>query len=125
MLKTVSYKLSYPDNKKLLEESCKKNEAIRVLANELYESNINQTTKAVNKLLIETAERMGVSLYDLCFHTIPELGAPKWNDDMTTCSQEISLVPVEFDLTHDGGYWREKYFRLKDRMREAMDKIDE
>lgn len=125
MAKTVKYTLSYPDSQKLLEESCKKNDAIRRIANELYESNINQTTKAINKLLIEAAERMGVSLYDLCFHTIPELGAPKWDDDMKACSQEISLVPVEFDLTHDGGYWKEKYFRLKERMQEAMDKIDE
>ena len=125
MAKTVKYTLSYPDSKKLLEEYCKKNEAIRMIANELYESNMAQTTEAVNKLLVESAERMGVSLYDICFHTIPELGAPRWSDDMKACTQEISLVPVEFDLTHDGGYWKQKYFRLKERMMELINNIEE
>ena len=128
-MKNFKYQLSYPDSKKLLDEALKKDNAINDL---MYKHMAFETkelaTKAVNKLLYETAENMCMSLYDLCFHTVPEWGAPeigtKEYEEMMekmTFRQTLKLVPVEFDLTHDGGYWKEKYFALKEKMQELID----
>ena len=117
----VRYTLSYPDSKKIVEESFKRDEAIRKLSGNMFDYNIEQTRKAINKLLFETAEQLNVSLYHLCFHTIPEVGPVEWDDDMKACQQTISLSPVDFDLTHDGGYWKEKYYDLKNKMRDLID----
>lgn len=121
MKQKVRYTLSYPDSKKILDEANMRTDAIRKLADEMFKHNIEQTRKAINKLLFETAEQLNVSLYHLCFHTIPEVGPVEWDDDMKACQQTISLSPVEFDLTHDGGYWKEKYYDLKNKMRDLID----
>lgn len=130
-----TYKLSYPDSKKLLNEALNKTKAIRSLVdNFLFESE-KQAIEAVNELLIKTAKETGMSLYDLCFRTIPVI-TPQATvstdykefmkvQDTFGIEQEVRLEPVEFDLTHDGGYWKNKYFALKKEMRELIDKKEE
>ena len=80
------------------------------------EDNEKQLIKSINKCLYETAEKMGVSLYHLCFHTVPEY---EYEGIITS----IKLAPVEFDLIHDGGYWKQKYYELKDKMQETIDEV--
>lgn len=130
-----TYKLSYPDSKKLLNEALNKKEAIRSLVdNFLFESE-KQAIEAVNELLIKTAKETGMSLYDLCFRTIPVI-TPHTTvstdykefmkvQDTFEIEQGVRLEPVEFDFTHDGGYWKNKYFALKKEMRELIDKKEE
>ena len=126
-------KLSYPDSKKLLNEVLNKTEAIRSLVeNGLIESE-KKAIEVVNDLLIERAKQTGLSLYDICFHTIPvftPLTLTKVSTDYSEfmrvqdtfeIEQGVRLEPVEFDLTHDGGYWKNKYFALKKEMRKLID----
>jgi len=129
-----NYKLSFPDSKKLLDESVKKYDAIKrlVYENFAYET-VDQATKAVNELLYKTAKEKNISLYDLCFRTIPEYGTPEIEfknengliKQDIVINQEVRLIPVEFDLTHDGGYWKGKYFALKAKIRELIENKDE
>lgn len=116
------YTLSYPDSVKLLRESCKKDEAIRSLMQRVSEERKDAILHNVNKILYETAEKKGMSLYTLCFHTVPdfEYNCSGVNDLTAT----IRLIPVEFDLTHDGGYWKQKYYELKKKMQELIDSRD-
>lgn len=123
------YLLPYPDSKKLLDELLKKDNAIIELINKHMAFGTKELSiKAVNKLLYDTAEKMGISLYDLCFRTttelgVPEIGTKEYEEMMEKMAfrQTLKLVPVEFDLTHDGGYWKEKYFALKSKMQEVID----
>ena len=132
MDKAYKYQLSYPDSKKVLDEALKKDRAIEeLLYNGLYETK-KQATAAVNKLVYETAEKMGISVYDLCFRTIPEWGAPEFDakdyESMKhdfSFTQTLKLAPVEFDFEHDGGYWKKKYFALKAKMQGVIDSKDE
>ena len=129
------HELSYPDSQRILEESLEKSRAIRSLVEQMMYENEKEATKAVNALLIQAAEKTGQSLYDICFHTIPvvkpvELDMKDYKDmcglgvDLNF-RQEVRLEPVEFDLIHDGGYWKNKYFALKKAMRELIDKKEE
>lgn len=128
----IKYKLSYPDSQKMLNEVLKKYRAIDKLLYDCQYETKKQATAVVNKLVYETAEKIGISVYDLCFRTIPEYGTPeidiKEYKDMTqnmTFTQTLKLIPVEFDLTHDGGYWKKKYFALKAKMQELIDEKED
>ena len=106
------FKLSYPDSKKILDELCKKDSAIDRLVYDGILSSRKEAIKVVNNLLIEQAEKMGCSLYDLCLRTIPEWSCSSTdfnessNGVMVNITQNVRLKPIVFDLTHDGGYWK-------------------
>ena len=112
------YTLSYPDSIKILQESCKKDEAIRSLMQRSMDYNEETLLHTINKLLFETAEKTGTSLYTLCFNTIPDL---EYKDLATT----IRLSPVEFDFEHDGGYWKNKYYDLLNKMQIVINEEEE
>lgn len=121
MSNQVKFEMSYPDSQKVLKEYSKRVETLNKLAIELFENDIEQTRKDVNKLLFETAERLNISLYDLCFHTVPVIDEVEWSDELKACKKTISLAPIEFDLTHDGGYWKQKYYDLKKKVQKLVD----
>lgn len=104
------YVLSFPDSKKLLDEALKRTHAMENLTTEMWADTREQIVKATNKLVYETADKKGMSIYDLCFRTIPDFDG-----------ENITLVPLKFDFTHDGGYWKKKYFNLKKKMQEVID----
>ena len=103
------YTLSYPDSVKILQESCKKDEAIRSLMQQSMDYNKEELLHEINKLLFETAEKTGMSLYTLCFNTIPDF-------EYEGLTMTIRLSPIEFDFKHDGGYWKNKYYDLLNKM---------
>lgn len=107
------YILSYPDSLRLMQENAKKHEAIRKMLDIAIADSEEQLMRAINKCVYDNAERLGVSIYHLCFHTIPDY-------EYEGSSVTIELKPVEFDFTHDGGYWKEKYFKLKRKMQEVI-----
>ena len=113
-----TYKLSYPDSVKLMNESLKKEDAIRKIQEGVYNATRDQIIKAVNKCVYENAERNGVSVYSVCFHTTPEVSR-----DGSLLS--VTLAPVEFDLTHDGGYWKGKYYSLLQKVKNIEDETTE
>ena len=112
------YELSYPDSVKLMNESLKKEDAIRKIQEEVYNATRDQIIKAVNKCVYETAERNGVSVYYVCFHTTPEVSHGE-------SLSSVTLAPVEFDLTHDGGYWKNKYYSLLQKVKNFVDETTE
>lgn len=115
------YVLSFPDSVKLLNESINKDKAIDELVS-FSGLEAQKVVELVNECLYKNAKEHGISLYDLCFRTVPEVD---YSAVSSTSLGEINLVvkltPVEFDLTHDGGYWKNKYFDLKKRMQEIID----
>lgn len=129
------HKLSYPDSIKILNESIKKNRAIDLIVEQMRYASEKDAIKAVNDLLIQAAQETGASLYDICFHTIPVVRQVEMTmkDYKDMCGlgvdlgfqTEVRLEPVEFDLTYDGGYWKNKYFALKKAMIELINKKDE
>lgn len=100
----------------------------------VYEHAIYETKKiaieVVNKLLYDIAKDNGISLYELCFHTTVEYSYPEGDlKDNCNClnktlSAQVKIVPVEFDLTHDDDYWRDRYLKFKAKIRELVN-IDE
>lgn len=90
-----------------------------------------QIREAVNDAVYENAKRLGLSVYDICFRTVPRihnkmdfdtslLKEPKMSVEFT-----VELDPVEFELEKGPGYWKNKYYRLKEKMQEIInDKND-
>lgn len=121
--------ISYPDSKKIKDELKKKEEALLKLSLECFQEDSKLAIEEVNNLLIENAKASGMSLYRLCFTTIPVYSSPevKYRTDenghkyVKEITRNITLSPVDFDLEHDGGYWKGKYFRLKKKMQELID----
>lgn len=42
-------------------------------------------------------------------------------NEIYTISSEIRLVPIEFEFEQGPGYWKGKYFRLKQKLQELID----
>lgn len=112
------YTLSYPDSIKLLQEEAKKKLAIDYMMGDIIEGEREQLVKAINKCLYDNAEKLGVSIYELCFRTVPEF-------ECDGLKETITLAPVEFDLVHDGGYWKNKYYELRKKIQEVIDEKDD
>lgn len=89
---------------------------------------MRQQRSNLNKLVYDLAERKDVSIYDICLQYMPRMSEPQINNtDYGTFSyeQEIRLVPMPFEPDKDSGYWKERYFRLKERLQELInDKED-
>ena len=75
--------------------------------------------KEINKLLYETAEKTGCSLYDLCFRVVPGV---EFDADYppNTYRMKIKLEPIDFHLDQGPGYWKKKYYNLKRQMQEII-----
>lgn len=89
---------------------------------------MRQQRSHLNKQVYDLAERKGVSIYDICLQYMPEMSEPQISHtDYGTFSyeQDIRLMPMPFEPDKDSSYWKDKYFRLKDRMQELInDKED-
>lgn len=113
-------KLSFPDSIKLIKEAIKKEKAIdELVLNNVCEER-EAAVKAVNKLLFDIAEKQNVSLYTLCFNTIPNYKR-EWNMEKNMIEWAITIDPIPFDFEHDGGYWKNKYYELKKQIQEIID----
>ncbi|UKK61137.1 hypothetical protein L6468_08975 [Prevotella communis] len=89
-------------------------------------------THEVNKALYEFAEKNGMNLYDLCYECVPSVqpvdmrvsGMDIFRPQRTT-EYEIKLIPLKYEFSKDGGYWKEKYFALKKKMQALIDDKDD
>lgn len=89
---------------------------------------MRQQRSHLNKQVYELAERKDVSIYDICLQYMPRMSEPQINNtDYGTFSyeQEIRLVPMPFEPDKDSGYWKERYFRLKERLQELINDKEE
>ena len=121
-------KLSYENSKRLLGLSCHMQSSINDLIMNGYDKSREKVTSDVNKAIYEMAEKRKCSIYDICFHFMPvesEFRTDIDNKDPLnqryTISSEIKLVPIEFEFEQGPGYWKGKYYRLKEKLQELID----
>lgn len=121
-------KLSYENSKRLLSLSCRMQSAIDDLIRNGYDKSREKVTSDVNKAIYEMAEKRKCSIYDICFHFVPvesEFRTEYDNKDplnqRCTMTSKIQLVPIEFEFEQGPGYWKGKYFRLKEKLQELID----
>lgn len=120
--------LSFPNSVKMSDEILKRDCATNIIANTLFGGLKDEAIDTINELLYKTAKERGCSLYDLCFKTVPQVGDAQIEetpDGKTRFVTKVKLTPIKFDFTHDGDYWRKKYFNLKARMQELINQKDD
>lgn len=128
MDKITVKKYSYENSKRIIEQMRKIDKTITAMRDDVpWGPSHEELVKAMNKALFETAEKTGMSLYRLCFTTVPEFYYIDPVIDYTNMavSSEISygvkFTPVLFELEKGGGYWKDKYYRLKEKMQALVD----
>ena len=84
---------------------------------------VKQQRSHLNQQVFDLAERQHVSVYDICLKYMPEYGEPKIDlgGDSVNMTQEVRLVPMPLELEKGGGYWKDKYYRLKEHLQELID----
>ena len=124
-------RLDFLDSKELLAHTSKvRRQMDEILERSIFESR-EQEIKAINKLVIETAEKMGCSVYDVCLTTFPEVKykypylEQSRTDVICTVDATVELVPTLLNLGQGPGYWKKKYYALKEKMQQIIDSKDE
>lgn len=92
-------------------------------AENIYDEIIKRERSHVNKAIFDMAEKNGVSVYDICLQYMPEYSEPKIKHDENgvTFDQDMRLVPMPLELEKGPGYWKSKYYRLKEHLQELID----
>ena len=119
-----SYSLSFENSRRILEQQAKIDSFVKELFYRHYGATEKQIKQEINELLIKTAEETGQSLYDICFHTVPDIKhgyCLPVGDLPGSEGYTLTLKPVIFELEQGPGYWKGKYYELKRRMRELID----
>lgn len=121
--------LSYENSRRLIRQAVKMNNSIDIMA-DFMEMERKQVTHKVNKAIFDLAEQQGVSVYEVCYHyapvesyPIPEIneGDPLRPTVDMKMEMEVKLVPMKFEFEKGGGYWKDKYYRLKEKMQALID----
>ena len=82
----------------------------------------------LNKHVYDLAERLGVSIYDICLQYMPKMSEPQFShadDGTVTYEQDIRLVPMPFEPDKGPDYWEEECRRLKERMQELINNMED
>lgn len=122
------FKVDYLNSKKLISRSVEISRKIEDIVHYQICKTSDEATKQVNKLVYELAEKSGKSIYDICLSTIPDyqyVNKFEPGDGVhpakSLVEMRVVLKPLEFDFEKGGGYWKKKYFRLKEKMQELID----
>lgn len=89
---------------------------------------MRQQRSHLNKQVYDLAERKDVSIYDICLQYMPQMSEPQFShtDDGTfSYEQDIRLVNIPFESEKDSGYWKERYFQLKNRLKELINEKED
>ena len=135
-------KISYANSRKMLDRAAEAREKIwaaaeqcehypkDILADWLRDDVFKGVRSKTNQLLYEFAEKHEMSLHDVCMHFMSKYDykvepfdaegrpAPMFNVG-------ISLAPMPLDLEQGPGYWKGKYFKLKEQMQALVDSRDD
>lgn len=126
-------RLSYENSQRLQTRQNQINSDLMYYVEEGFRESKEQLRSEVNKKLFEMAESSKISLYDLCFQVVPRMRAiqPRIeNYEDLRMSQfkaeyELVLEPLVLDFEKGPDYWQVKYNKLKAKIRELIDKVDE
>ena len=124
----MTRKVSFENTHRLIEQSVKINDIIREsISNEMYETE-RKAIHDVNKAVFELAEDRGVSIWDICFHFVPQYDYSGFEIDDSdpqnvkyTSKGCVRLVPVEFELEKGPDYWEGRYRQLKKEIQDVLD----
>lgn len=122
------FEIDYLNSKKILARDVETSRKIDDIVHNQICKTRDEATRRVNKLVYEMAEERGMSVYDICFSTMPDYEYvnhfdPSRDKEVMRCIGETRVVlrPLEFDFEKNGSYWKKKYFRLKEKMQELID----
>ena len=122
---------SYENSKRVIEQNFKIDRQIDLMADMMNKQRV-QMIHEVNKAVYELAEKKEMSVYDICFHFVPvekyvdtrfegqDTLNPRYVVDM-----EVELTPVKFELEKGPGYWKSKYYRLKENLLTLINNKDD
>ena len=125
--------ISFENSKRIRERQLKVDELINQAALDYQQTKgpgpdlIGEITKLqrshLNREVFNLAERQGVTVYDICLRYMPQYGEPQidFSGDHVNMTQEVRLVPMPLEFEKGPGYWKDKYFRLKERTQELID----
>jgi len=121
---------SYENSKRLMDRSADVHRRI----NDIVYRGIRETNeKAIsdlNKMVYELAEKQKCSVWDICFNCVPDYDYPSVDfaelkdakdPYRYTATVEMRLIPLELNFEKGGGYWKDKYYRLKEKLQEIID----
>lgn len=118
---------SYENSKRVLNLSLKMHDIINDIYMRGYRESLEKVTSEVNRKIFELAESRCVSVYDICFNYMPrekffEVKKEDSNNSLKyTIQADIDLVPIHFEFEKGGGYWKDKYYRLKEKLKKIVD----
>lgn len=123
----MTRKVSFENTHRLIEQSVKINDIIREsISHEMYETEL-KAIHDVNKAVFELAEERGVSIWDVCFHFVPQYDYSGFEIDDSdplhvkyTTKGCVRLVPVEFELEKGPDYWESRYHQLKSEIQNVL-----
>ena len=135
-------KISYANSRKMLERAEEVRQKIMaaaeqcsqyprdLLADWLHNDVTDGLRDETNRLLYEFAGKNGMSLHDVCMHYMPvyDFKTNMFDKDgrcTPSLDVDISLEPMPLDLEHGPGYWKDKYFKLKERMQKSINDDDD
>ena len=124
--------LSFLDSMRLTERERRIHDELARAILDGFVEDQKKITHEVNKALYEFAEKNGMNLYDLCYEFVPSVqpvdmrvsGMDVFRPQRTT-ECEIKLIPLKYEFSKDGGYWKKKYFALKEKMQALIDDKDD
>ena len=120
--------LDYNTSKKFDEIQRKINDFLWLDMNSATTTAYRDATEKLNEVVFKMAQEHHMSIWDVCLKFFPRMDV-KSNFDKETqrCTTEVlmNLVPVEYDFTKDEEYWKAKYYKLKEEMRELLSRSDE
>ena len=122
-------KASFENTRRLIEQGIKINDIIRESISMGVQDTEEKAIHAVNKAVYEMAEKRGISIWEVCFHFVPQYDYSGFEIDRSDPGKPqyvmkgcVNLVPVEFELEKGPDYWEGKYRQLKSEIREILDK---
>ena len=120
-------KLSFENTKRLIDRNIEISDRLRKIVSEGIRESEEALRKEVNKQLYDLAEKQGISLWSLCFNVVPKtkIKTPEIGEGSYSISYEVTLEPLEFEFEKGPGYWKGKYYALKDKMRKLIDSKDD
>lgn len=120
--------LDYNTSKKFDEIQRKINDFLWLDMNSATTTAYRDATEKLNEVVFKMAQEHHMSIWDVCLKFFPRMDVKSDIDKETQrCTTEIlmNLVPVEYDFTKDEEYWKAKYYKLKEEMRELLSRTDE
>lgn len=120
--------LDYNTSKKFDEIQRKINDFLWLDMNSATTTAYRDATEKLNEVVFKMAQEHHMSIWDVCLKFFPRMDVKSNFDEETQrCTTEIlmNLVPVEYDFTKDEEYWKAKYYKLKEEMRELLSRTDE